>query len=83
MDTNSASRAQRRHAEGHGDAVIAVGSDDRSDLWINEQKVWWSSDKLKSWRIGEGYRKVHLRRGVNRILYRIENGHGDISYNFV
>ncbi len=65
------------------DLWIAVGSDDRSDIWINGMKVWASSDQLKAWRIGEGYRKVHFREGVNRILYRIENGHGGMGFSLV
>ena len=56
------------------DRWIAVGSDDRSDIWINDVPVWGSSNKLKSWRVDEGYRRIHLNRGRNRILARIENG---------
>ena len=59
------------------DAWIAVGSDDRSDLWINDMPVWQSSNILKSWRPDEGFRKVHFKQGVNRLLFRLENGwHG-------
>lgn len=59
------------------DRWIAIGSDDRSDIWINDMKVWGSSDKLKSWKVDEGFRRVHFRKGRNRILVRIENGwHG-------
>ena len=53
---------------------IAIGSDDRSDVWINDVPVWGSSNKLKSWRIDEGYRRIRLNKGRNRILARIENG---------
>ena len=53
---------------------IAIGSDDRSDVWINDVPVWGSSNKLKSWRIDEGYRRIRLERGRNRILARVENG---------
>lgn len=53
---------------------IAIGSDDRSDVWINDVPVWGSSNKLKSWRIDEGFRRIHLEKGRNRILARIENG---------
>jgi len=59
------------------DAWIAVGSDDRSDLWINDMPVWQSSNKLKGWRVDEGYRKVHFKKGANKLLFRLENGwHG-------
>ena len=56
------------------DRWIAVGSDDRSDIWVNDVPVWGSSNKLKLWRVDEGYRRVHLNKGRNRILARIENG---------
>lgn len=53
---------------------IAVGSDDRSDIWVNDVPIWGSSNKLKSWRIDEGYRRIRLEKGRNRILARVENG---------
>ena len=56
------------------DRWIAVGSDDRSDIWVNDAPVWGSSNKLKQWRIDEGYRRIRLNKGRNRILARIENG---------
>lgn len=56
------------------DLWIAVGSDDRSDLWVNDMKVWSSGNELKAWNIVEGYRKVHFRKGRNQILVRVENG---------
>ena len=56
------------------DLWIAVGSDDRSDLWINNLPVWHSSNELKGWRIDEGFRKVHFKKGLNKIVFRLENG---------
>ena len=56
------------------DLWIAVGSDDRSDLWVNGMKVWASGNELKVWNIAEGFRKVHFRKGRNQLLARIENG---------
>jgi hypothetical protein len=60
--------------ESECDLWIAVGSDDRSDLWINDVRVWSSSDVLKGWTVGEGFRRVHFQPGRNRILCRVENG---------
>jgi len=56
------------------DLWIVVGSDDRSDLWINDLPVWHSRNTLKSWEIDEGFRKVHFKQGINRIVFRLENG---------
>lgn len=56
------------------DIWLVTGSDDKSKIWINDMLIWESRPELKPWRIGEGFRKVHLRKGVNRVLYRLENG---------
>lgn len=59
------------------DLWITIGSDDKANVWINNLPVWISGDQLKVWRINEGLRKVHFQKGVNKILYRVENGwHG-------
>jgi hypothetical protein len=63
------------------DIWIGLGSDDRSDVWINDFKVWSSSDQLKAWRIDEGFRRVHLRKGRNKILARVENGHWNFGWS--
>lgn len=63
------------------DLWIATGSDDREDIWINDMHVWNSSNALKCWTINEGYRKVHFRKGRNRILVRLENGHYTMGYS--
>ncbi len=56
------------------DLWLAVGSDDFSKLWINDLLVWASGPMHKSWRPDEGFRRVHFKKGLNRLLYRIENG---------
>ena len=63
------------------DVWVAVGSDDRMDVWINDFHVWGSTDRLKYWRINEGFRKVHLRKGKNTVLVRVENGQYVISWS--
>lgn len=63
------------------DRWIAVGSDDKSKIWINDILVWESVSWHKSWRINEGYRRVHFQRGRNRVLYRVENGHHGMAWS--
>jgi hypothetical protein len=63
------------------DVWIAVGSDDFSKLWINEQLVWASGKQHKKWRVDEGFRKVRLNQGVNRVLFRVENGHAQTEFS--
>lgn len=56
------------------DLWLAIGSDDRSDLWVNRLPIWRSSNVLKVWNPWEGFRRVHFRKGRNTILVRLENG---------
>ena len=63
------------------DVWIAVGSDDFSKLWIEDQLVWASGKGHKKWRVDEGFRKVHLKQGVNRVLFRVENGHAQTEFS--
>lgn len=63
------------------DLWLGIGSDDRSDIWINDFKIWSSSNNLKAWRIDEGFRRVHLRKGRNKILARVENGHWNFGWS--
>lgn len=63
------------------DLWVAIGSDDKSKLWVNDQLVWVSRSQLKSWRVDEALRKVHFRKGHNRVLFRVENGHGGTAFS--
>ena len=65
------------------DIWIAVGSDDFSKVWIEDQLVWASGKQQKSWRADEGLRKVHFKQGINRVLYRIENGWHGTDFSLV
>jgi hypothetical protein len=68
-------------AEQACDVWIAIGSDDFSKLWIEDQLVWASGKNHKSWRIDEGFRKVRLQQGINRLLFRVENGHSQSEFS--
>jgi hypothetical protein len=63
------------------DLWIAIGSDDKANIWVNDLPVWISGDELKAWRSNEGYRKVAFKAGRNRILYRVENGWHGIMFS--
>ncbi len=65
------------------DLWVAIGSDDFSKVWIEDQLIWSSGKRLKAWRVDEGLRKVHFKKGVNRILYRIENANNITQFSFV
>ncbi len=63
------------------DLWIAVGSDDRSDVWINDIKVWQSVNQVKQWRLTEGLRRVHFKKGHNKILLRLENSWRECGFS--
>lgn len=65
------------------DLVVAVGSDDNSRLWVEGSLVWMSGRQLKSWRANEGFRTVHFKKGLNRVLYRVENGWKETLYSLM
>lgn len=59
------------------DLWITMGSDDKGRVWINDSPVWVSESQHKIWNPDEAQRRVHFRKGRNKILFRIENGqHG-------
>lgn len=64
------------------DRWVAIGSDDRSDAWVNDLPIWGSSNKLKSWSLAEDYRRVHFKKGRNKVLVRIENGWHGMGWSF-
>ncbi len=61
------------YAEQAMEALLAVASDDGAKIWLNDVVVHQDTG-LSSWRLDEGFRKVHLQQGFNRILLRVENG---------
>jgi len=65
------------------DVWCAMGSDDKGKVWVNGQLIWVSADHHKSWSPGEALRKVRLKKGRNRILFRIENGQLGMGFSFM
>ncbi len=63
------------------DVWLALGSDDQGRLWVNGRLVWISASRHKDWTLGEALRRVRLQAGRNRLLYRVENGHGGMAFS--
>jgi hypothetical protein len=63
------------------DLWVAVGSDDKANVWLNAMPIWISGDQLKGWRVNEGFRKVTFKAGRNRFLYRVENGWLNLGFS--
>jgi hypothetical protein len=62
------------------DVVVAVASDDRAKLWINDLVVFQDVG-LSGWRLDEGFRRVLLKPGYNTLLLRLENGPGGANFS--
>lgn len=65
------------------DCWLAIGSDDYSKVWLNDLLIWSSSKNERLWNPSEGFRRVHFQQGVNRILYRLENGINACEFSFL
>jgi len=60
-------------AERAMEVMVAVASDDLAKLWINDFVVW-QDEGLSAWRLDEGFRRILLKPGYNKVLVRVENG---------
>jgi hypothetical protein len=63
------------------DLWISMGSDDKGQIWINDHLVWMSASHHKNWSTNEALRRVHFKKGRNKILYRIENGQHGMGFS--
>jgi hypothetical protein len=79
--------------------TIWVGADDDAQLWLNDQLVWRGGDVAKqpfidriynSWNsyrqdynMSEGKRVVHVRKGRNKLFFKLSNGPTRIFFSLV
>jgi hypothetical protein len=61
----------------------AVGSDDYGKFWVNGDLVWKSGTEPKAFRADEETIEVTLKRGVNNLLFRCENGGGTMGWSVI
>ena len=64
------------------DAWIALASDDFGKVWVNGLPVWKSGVVAKPWIVDEAFRKVHFKRGLNKVLFRVENCYMGTAFSF-
>jgi hypothetical protein len=62
---------------------IATGSDDRGNLWLNDRLIWISGALYRPWSPGMSYREIRLAKGINRLLYRVENAEGPVAFSLM
>jgi hypothetical protein len=81
------------------DLTIWVGADDDAQLWLNDALVWKGGNVNKAWFFGqvydsfntgvrdynlnEGTRRVHLRKGRNKLFFKLSNGPTRLFFSLV
>ncbi|MEX2382964.1 MAG: hypothetical protein WD490_11300, partial [Opitutales bacterium] len=55
------------------EVLITISTDDAAKAWLNDTLIWEDRGGTP-WRVGEGFRRIILRKGYNSLLVRIENG---------
>lgn len=65
--------------------VASFASDDFGKCWVNGTLVYQSSPDTQPWVpfTREGFRPIQLRKGYNRILYKLENWTGTTGFSLV
>lgn len=65
------------------DAWLALSSDDFGKVWVNDMPIWKSGTVAKPWVVDEAFRKVHFQKGINRVLFRVENCYRDVAFSVI
>jgi len=65
------------------DAWLALSSDDFGKVWLNDMPIWKSGTVAKPWVVDEAFRKVHFQKGINRVLFRVENCYRDVAFSVI
>jgi hypothetical protein len=81
------------------DLTIWVGADDDAQLWLNDRLVWAGGNVHKDWffnqvyetrntfvrdyNLSEGKRRVHFRKGRNKLFFKLSNGPTRIFFSLV
>jgi len=78
---------------------VGLGCDDDCKLWFNQELVWrsgaqfkpWYNNggfsrlytKIAQWDLIENYRRITFKKGVNKLLFRLDNGYADLFFAMV
>ena len=81
------------------DLTVWVGADDDAQLWLNDKLVWRGGNVNKRWFFGriydrentyardynlsEGGRVVHLKKGRNKLFFKLSNGPTRLFFSMV
>ncbi len=61
---------------------VAIASDDAARIRVNG-KVVFEDNLLSKYEIGEQVRRVHFKKGINKILVRLVNGTGPCRFSLL
>ena len=68
------------------DITMSIGADDEAQIWLNDKLVWINSGASKNFffmnayvhqrdlDMTEGMRRVHFKKGRNKLLFKLSNG---------
>ena len=79
--------------------IADIGSDDDAKIWVNDTLVWNGNNDRKPWYQNGGYRplkhdretynltegsiKLNLKKGRNKIVFRLFNGYADTFFSMI
>jgi len=64
---------------------VAFGSDDYSVAWMEGKVVWQSGKTPQPWVpfAPNAFRQVHFKKGINRMLFKLENAGGTTGFSVI
>ena len=65
--------------------LASFASDDYGVCWLNEEKVYHSPPECQPWVpfTANSFRALKLRKGINRILFKLENALGTTGFSII
>jgi len=63
---------------------VLFGSDDYGRVWVNGgDPVWTSGEQPHAWIADRGIKPVTFRKGINRVLFKLENQGGTTGFSMI
>jgi hypothetical protein len=65
------------------DVLASFASDDYGVCWLNKKRVYQSPPETQPWRpfCLHNFRVLHLKKGINNILFKLENAQGTTAFS--
>lgn len=62
---------------------LVIGVDDNTRIWLNDEQIFDDGTAGKGWSINQATVDVTLRRGINTLLFRMDNQGGATGFSVV